>query len=343
MTPAGWRSAAEYLARAFPRERLHPSVVRWADSCAPAERWGVAFSGGADSVALLLLMWAHWPDRRSRLSALHFDHRLRGRESTADERFCRRTCAALGIAYASCRWAAANRDASEAEARAVRHAFFRQELKARRAHALWFGHQQDDIAETLLMRLARGSGLGGLAAPRPVQSLPDGLTHLRPLLTLKKQELIDALRAAGGSWREDRTNAQRDFLRNRMRLDVLPAWSAAMGDRDVLGGAALSRELIEEDDAALDAWLADLAPMTKRGHLLLRRIAGKPRGLQRRALQQWLSHHGRSQVLSRQAFGALLDDLVRARVTRHSLGVGAFAVLGERHLTLAVDRGKKPG
>ena len=92
-------------------------------------------------------------------------------------------------------------------------------MKQRKIRLLWLGHQQDDIAETMLMRLARGSGSAGLAAPRPRQAMSDGRFHLRPLLTLKKAKIVAALRAAGASWREDATNARGDFFRNRI-LDV---------------------------------------------------------------------------------------------------------------------------
>jgi tRNA(Ile)-lysidine synthase len=89
-----WPLVAAALAERFPRTALHPSVVAWAEGKSMAARasWAVAFSGGADSLALLLLLWAHWPARRARLAALHFDHRLRGRASTDDEKFCAGVC-----------------------------------------------------------------------------------------------------------------------------------------------------------------------------------------------------------------------------------------------------------
>ena len=89
------REAAAKLAAIFPRERLDAAVLAWADAAPRRAIWGIAFSGGADSLALLLLIWAHWPERRRRLRVLHFNHRLRGAESRADVVFCRRVCAKL--------------------------------------------------------------------------------------------------------------------------------------------------------------------------------------------------------------------------------------------------------
>lgn len=329
-----WRRCAERLAAAVPVARLHPAVRAWAEASPAREPWAVACSGGADSVALLLLVWAHWPARRRRLCVLHFDHRLRGAAAKADAAFCERLAAALGVRWRSAAWTGAHRDASEAEARTARHAFFAAELKRLRARALWLGHQQEDIAETMLMRLARGSGAAGLAAPRPVQRIGDRRVHLRPLLTLKKSEIVARLTETGARWREDATNAAGDFFRNRVRRDVLPAWQTAAGERDASAAAALSRELLDEDDEALNAWLGEVAPITQTGGLSLRRLAGKPRALVRRALWQWLAAEGLGGVLSRQAFMALLDDVMRGRRTRHSLGAGGFAEIGAREMRM---------
>ncbi|HVS53788.1 MAG TPA: tRNA lysidine(34) synthetase TilS [Opitutaceae bacterium] len=316
-----WKRAADALAARVPRARLHPAVLAFAARRSAREKWGVAFSGGADSLALLLLLWAHWPERRRRLLALHFDHRLRGRASRQDAAFCRRVSAALGVKFVSGAWTKARRGASEAEARAARLAFFEGQ-----ARVLWLGHQQDDIAETMLMRLARGSGTGGLAAPRPVQRHARGRVHLRPLLTLKKTEIASALTAAGIPWREDATNAGGDFFRNRVRRDVVPAWIAT-AQRDAVAGAARARELLEEDDEALERWAAELAPIEKDGALPLRLLAGKPRALLRRALHRWLLAQRGVGELSRQAFEALLEAVARGETTRHSIGAMHFALI----------------
>jgi tRNA(Ile)-lysidine synthase len=341
---ADWPACAAKLAAAFPRNRLHPAVLAWVDARPGREAWAVAFSGGADSLALLLLLWAHWPERRGRLRVMHFNHKLRGRAADADEKFCREVCAGLGVKFVAGKWTHAGRALrptrrgvgrkarpatiiSEAEARTARMDFFEKALRAARCRVLWFGHQMDDIAETLLMRLARGSGAGGLSAPRPVQLLPGGRVHLRPLLTLQKAGWADALCSAGASWREDTSNATGHFFRNRIRRDVLPAWRAASPGRDALAGAALTRELLAEDDVALEAWLDEVQPFATGGALDVSRLAGKPRALVRRALHRWMSAQPGAGELSRQGFEALLAAVQRGRSVRHSLGVQGFAVI----------------
>ncbi|MDI1335040.1 MAG: tRNA lysidine(34) synthetase TilS [Lacunisphaera sp.] len=307
---------------------------RWAETSRQRGPWCVAFSGGADSLALLLLIKAHWPGRA--IVALHFNHRLRGRESDADERFCRKVCAGLGVKLCVGRWRSAHQGASEAETRTARHGFFAKEMKRLRSRALWLAHQQDDIAETLLMRLARGSGTGGLTAPRPVLVMADGRVHLRPLLTLKKSELLAALQQAGAKWREDSSNAKGDFFRNRVRRAVLPAWAKAAG-RDALAGAALSRERLEEDDAALEQWLDQLAPLGRDRQLDLRKLAGMPRAVTRRALHRWLLAQRQPTDLSRQGFEVLLAAVERGRPTRFSLGSKGFAVIQQGKLAFRKD------
>lgn len=199
-------------------------------------------------------------------------------------------------------------------------------MSRRKIRPLWLAHQQDDIAESMLMRLARGSGIGGLAAPRPVQVMGEGRVHLRPLLTLKKAELVRALKKAGVKWREDASNAGSEHFRNRIRARVLPAWLKASG-RDALAGAALSRELLEEDELALEAWLDELKPLDRHGRLNLGRLAGKPRALVRRALHRWLLAVRPETDLSRQGFNQLLVEVARGRDTRFSLGATGFALV----------------
>jgi tRNA(Ile)-lysidine synthase len=168
-----------------------------------------------------------------------------------------------------------------------------------------------------------------------VQRLTGGRVHLRPLLGLKKRELTTALRAVGLEWREDSSNATGIFYRNRIRREVLPRWIRA-AQRDALAGAALARRLLEEDDAALEAWVAELQPIGVKGRLSLRRLRGKPRAVWRRALRLWLARNCPQADLSRQAFETLLDSLEAGRETRHSLTRNRLAVMNKCYLRLAV-------
>jgi len=328
---ASWSTKAENVAAALPPGRWHPAVRGWLANERKRGGWGVALSGGADSVALLLALFGAFPAKRGRLVALHFNHRLRGRAADADEKFCARLCAALGVKFAAGRWRGAPKGASEAEARAARLEFFSREMRRRKIRVLWQAHQMDDVAETMLMRLARGSGTAGLAAPRPVQVMDDGRIFLRPLLVFKKKELVAALRKAGAAWREDATNATSDFFRNRVRRSVLPAWVRAAG-RDAVAGAALARERLEEDDAALEIWTARVAKLDAKRRLPLAPLAGAPRAVWRRALHRWLLAQAHASDLSRQGFEQLLAAVERGRATRFSLGRRGFAVVGEGRL-----------
>lgn len=330
-----WPAVAANFAARISHRALHPRAMhtaleesqREAKSGRRPSRWALAFSGGADSLALLLILWAEGPGRWGRnFVVLHFNHRLRGRAAAADERFCAQVCRSLGVTLVAGRWRAAHKEASEAEARAARFDFFQREMRRRKIRLLWLGHQQDDVAETMLMRLARGSGTAGLAAPRPAQSISDERWHLRPLLTLKKKEIVTALRAAGATWREDATNGRDDYFRNRLRRAVLPAWNRA-AQRDALAGAARARELLEEDDAALEARVDELHALAPDGTLGLRPLSGQPRAIVRRALHRWLLAQPRAGELVRQGFEALLAAVERARPTRHSLGREGFAVI----------------
>ncbi len=346
-TKPDWPTVAAAVASEISHSALHPAAMlralaehgREGRRGGRPSRWALAFSGGADSLAMLLIFWAEGPGRWGRdFVVLHFNHGLRGRAANADEKFCREVCGALGVTFVAGRWKDAPSSASEAEARDARLNFFQREMKRRKLRLLWLAHQQDDIAESMLMRLARGSGSGGLAAPRPVQPQPDGRLHLRPMLTLRKSAITTALKKAGAVWREDATNSGRDFFRNRVRRDVLPKWVAA-SERDAVGGAARSRELLEEDDAALDAWLAELKPLTAKGSLNLGKLAGKPRALIRRALHRWMRAQTHEIRVSRQAFDALLHDVIRGRRTRHSVGRDGFAILEKNRLRYS--RGRK--
>lgn len=178
----------------------------------------VALSGGADSVALLLLL----QEAGARVEALHCNFQLRGGESDRDERFvadlCLRRGVPLSVRRFDTRAEARRRGVSlEMAARDLRYTWFEQERAARGARWIAVAHHRDDQAETVLLHLLRGTGLRGLCGMRRENG------HLlRPLLDFSRQDLLDYLLARGEGHVEDSTNAERDALRNRIRLDVMP-------------------------------------------------------------------------------------------------------------------------
>ncbi len=329
-----WRVAAARLGAALPVVRLHPRVRTWLEQHAREnETWAVAVSGGADSVASLLLLWAHFPKKRKQMLVLHFDHALRP-DSADDAKFVQKLAKALGLSVATARRAPGGA-INEAALREARMKFFREQLAAHQARLIFFGHQRDDIAETMLMRLARGFGASGLCAPRPVREFPDGMVPLRPLLDLERAELREALRKAGAVWREDSSNAEGHYLRNRLRHQVLPAWQLAEPNRDLNAGAARARAALEEDAEALEnlteALLRDL-PVGE--PLPLARMAGQPRAIVRRALHSWLYLNEARESLNARAFDTLLEAVLAAQPGRWSAGPGRWMVLDKVKLLL---------
>ena len=185
----------------------------------PPPRLGVAVSGGGDSIALTLLM-ADWAAARATPVALHavtVDHGLRP-ESAAEARGAKRFAHDLGLTHDTLTWSEAGASAGNLQDSARRA---RQRLIANWAHEQGIGHvlldhTRDDQAETVLLRLARGSGVDGLSAMAP-QRVALGITWLRPLLTLSRAALRDFLTARGADWREDPSNADTRFDRVKAR------------------------------------------------------------------------------------------------------------------------------
>jgi tRNA(Ile)-lysidine synthase len=196
----------------------------------PGNRICAAISGGADSVALLLTLHAANTTPRESLgvglSAVHINHHLRGEESNADQQFVEDLCIALGIplhlhhADIPERIATTNEGIEEA-ARNARYEFFSTLLASGHADAVLTAHTLDDQAETVLMKLLRGAWTEGLSAIHPIVTQPKGKI-LRPFLQTRRAEIESFLKAANQPWREDSTNTDTTFTRNRIRHELLP-------------------------------------------------------------------------------------------------------------------------
>ena len=181
---------------------------------------GVAVSGGADSVALLHILHRLRSRFGCRLHILHVNHHLRAAESDADESFVRALAESLGLPI-TVEHTAAPATQIEQQTRDLRRSFFQRAMKEHNLQAVALGHNRSDQAETVLFRLLRGSGVTGLAGMRPLTS-----DHLiRPLLQHSREEIRTWATAEGLSWRDDASNLDTTFTRNRIRLETLPALS----------------------------------------------------------------------------------------------------------------------
>jgi tRNA(Ile)-lysidine synthase len=182
----------------------------------------IGLSGGADSTALLDLL-ANLPDMPLRLIAAHLNHCLRSADSDVDEAFCRALAERYMIPFESRRidvqgYADDNALNLEDAGRRARIAFFDELLAVHQASAVALAHHADDQAETVLMRLLRGSGLTGLSG----MSYRNSRGYVRPMLGITRAEIEAHLLARGLTWREDASNLDRTFLRNRIRHELLP-------------------------------------------------------------------------------------------------------------------------
>lgn len=186
----------------------------------------VAVSGGADSVALLhgLVRWAGTLQPGPRLEVVHVDHRLRGEGAREDARFVESLCRSFGVPFHLRRTVPPDvrprGTTLEEFLRQERHRCFQEVLAATGLSVLAVGHTADDLVETLLMHLMRGSGLHGLEFS-PVEEF-GGATLVRPLGRWSREEILDWLRRHGHDWREDETNLSPEFTRNRIRHRLLP-------------------------------------------------------------------------------------------------------------------------
>lgn len=279
---------------------------------------GVAVSGGADSVYLLVALWAD-EALRPRLRVLHFNHRVRGEAADGDATFVQALAAALGVACV-----VGVRDlaglATEAELRSARLEFFAQQRAALGLRVIATAHHLDDVVESMLMRLARGAGLAGLAAPREWQTFRDGHAHWRPLIgaRLTKSDLLAALAAAALPWREDATNQQPIAVRNRVRAWVEQGGATALGPAFAQGFGASAR-ILAESQIALNVWADELGcGRQPDGSVATAALRGRPPALAHAVLSRFLSDHGLS-LASGPSMEPLVAALVAGRDTQSTL------------------------
>jgi len=226
----------------------------------------VGVSGGADSVALLHCLGRLAPSLGLTLHVIHVNHGLRP-DAEADQAFVEELARQWGVPLSvECGTVLTTGGQSpEAQARATRYAAFRRAAERVGASHVALGHTADDQAETVLMRLLEGAGPRGLAGIPPVRR-----PYIRPLLEVRRHQIEAELRRLGIGWREDFTNRNPKFLRNRIRHDLLPFLSASYHPQIVEAlcrAGALTRVLVSDLEALAAQELDRLA--TGRGQEIL--------------------------------------------------------------------------
>jgi tRNA(Ile)-lysidine synthase len=193
----------------------------------PPSAWGdvtslAAVSGGPDSVAVLRAMVRlRTAGAAGRIVVAHYNHQWRGEESDGDEAFVKNLAASLRL---ECEMGHADqRTKSEEAARDERYAFLSATAHRVGARFVAVGHTADDQAETILFRMLRGTGLSGLTGMPQTRQLSEATTLIRPLLSVRRSDVMDYLDQLQQPYRTDGSNRDLRFARNRLRHEVLPA------------------------------------------------------------------------------------------------------------------------
>lgn len=267
--------------------------IPWLRTASKRARYLVGVSGGADSVALLhLLVEAGF----SNLIVCHMDHRLRGRASTGDARFVERLAQSLGLACEVGREDVKARmkqtgESMETAARHARHGFFAACASKHRCATVLLAHHAEDQGETVLWNLLRGSrGLKGMKAEQSLRVGKKSLNLIRPLLGVRKCDLLGWLEQRALPWREDASNAEPVAVRNRLRHEVLPLLGEISG-RDAVAALLRAANDFEAMADAENELLAAAQLLDPQGRLHLPSVRKLPATLQRSAIRNYLSEH----------------------------------------------------
>lgn len=328
-------SLARRVVRLVEREALLPAGARVIVAC----------SGGGDSVALAALLCelareANW----SVAGLLHVNHCLRGPASDDDERFCRALAGDLGVPITVehvdvAARARAVRSSIEAAGHRVRYELFERIVREGAADLVATAHTRDDQAETVLLRLIRGAGPGGLSGIRPRIG-----AVVRPLLDVRRDELRAYLRLRGLSHREDPTNRDERILRNRVRHRLIPFLGEHFSPAitDVLArNAEIARDDADWLDEVANTAAEKIVQSIEGGFdIVVERLAAQPPAVARRVARQVLERAGER--------GVGFDHVERLRRLARAAGTAATAAdfpgsRAERHgatLRLAPRQGR---
>lgn len=273
--------------------RVRETISRW-EMIRQNDRVIVAVSGGADSICLLHLLHSLGDFFSIHLVVAHYEHGLRPMEDPAETGFVQQLATSLGLPFESEKGSLSigRADSIEERARNARYDFLERMREKHKAQRIALGHTLNDQAETVLMRLLRGSGSAGLGGIPPVRgSTPArGSTVIRPLIETDRAEIEAYLHSQGLTWKTDSSNLQPIYLRNRIRLELIPLLENYQ-PRLVKRLGQTAAILRDEDDCLekiADSWLTAKAEMKPEGsfRISIPSLLELPVALRRRVTRQ---------------------------------------------------------
>jgi len=286
----------------------------------------VGLSGGADSVALLVSLCSIAKERNLRLHAVHVNHNLRD-NAGADEAFCRDLCKRLNVPLKVASVHVQETGNIEARAREARYTVFRSAMQEMNCSVLALAHHMDDQAETVLMHLLYGAGTAGLGGMKPFSN---GVW--RPFLGLKRETLRDYLKADGYSWREDESNSDERFTRNRIRVQMMPVIEACAPE--AASAIARTATILQDEDQLLEslaqAWMEKNASKGENCFLRVRELLTEHIALQRRILRKCAAKQG--VMLDFEQTERIRHLLQKESGASENLPGGGIAFRGEKNL-----------
>lgn len=292
-----------------------------------------AVSGGADSVALLILLSEVQQALSLTVSCAHMEHGIRPGSSEADMAFVQALCCRMGIPCYVERadvpaYAKAHGTGLEDAARTMRYAFLAKTAETIAADHVALAHHAQDQAETVLMHAARGSDMRGLCAMRYRRG-----NIIRPLLDWQPQALRTYLEENGQQWHEDETNGDLAYARNRIRAEVLPALTAAYpGAVQALGRLARAAQRDEEHfDEALDQLVLTRRALVDGAALLRSELIGLDKAMLSRALAREAERIGLG-VQDASAIDGICDAIKHGEEKSINLTGSAHAHIGRRYV-----------
>ena len=266
----------------------------------PGQRVLAAVSGGPDSIAMLHLLYDLREELKLTIQVAHLQHGIRGEEAIEDARFVARLAERLGLI---CHFKeidlpqlkVASKTSLEEIGRMERYRFFAETAQRHGLDAVVTAHSADDQAETIVMRLFRGAGRTGLRGIVPVSRLPvgvdcrcAGVMLIRPLLGAHRREVMEFLEQRELTYRNDSSNKDLFFLRNWIRLKLMPQVSEKFGDSLAARLCAQAEVLREEEDYLADLARQHLANVSDGRKLNRKLFLNVNKALQRRVIRLWI-------------------------------------------------------